>query len=504
MSISTNNMYPQTSVRNAFGDSMPVAKIMTQQADKAKKLLIVLQYWEGDRARVEQQAHLIADLERVPNKNADIMLFARYDAGAFSSSALQRLQSKFGVVHQVRCRRRASGYPYGANEMFYDMMDIVANNQKFTDRYYAFLNLESDCSPTRPGWIEELSRAYKMAEMDGKLMIGHWNKTPVEHMNGVGIYAIDIQRRLGAMQMVGGPANAAYDIYLAPRILPVAADTPLIALDFQRPTISADDLFAPRKDGVAPALFHGVKDESAFVSVRNKFITLDGGDLTHKTVFTYFDAVPEIDANEQKAQIELWKEAWKSRGWNPIVLTWLEARKHHLYESFENAVKLFPTVNPKKYELSCFLRWLALDQAGGGLMSDYDCIPGRMMPRDLDEIRKESGVAHILQCNDQGTAVPACVYADRPALSKMIKHLMGYKPNAGDIEHGAAHVSDQSILTAAVKDGAKFLKTHKMVLGVGEADYKTAHAIHFANSACAKFSPGASKSRLMLEYLRSS
>ena len=60
MSISTNNMYSQASVRNAFGDAMPAAKIMTQQADKAKKLLIVLQYWEGDRARVEQQPRGLA------------------------------------------------------------------------------------------------------------------------------------------------------------------------------------------------------------------------------------------------------------------------------------------------------------------------------------------------------------------------------------------------------------------------------------------------------------
>lgn len=253
---------------------------------------------------------------------------------------------------------------------------------------------------------------------------------------------------------------------------------------------------------MAPALFHGVKDESAFVAVRNKFVTLEGGDLTKTTVFTYFDAVPEINANEQKAQIELWKESWKSRGWNPIVLTWLEARKHALYEKFENAVKLLPTVNPKKYELSCYLRWLALDQAGGGLMSDYDCIPGRMLPRDLDEIRKDSGKMHVLQSNDS-VVVPACVYADREALKLWIKTMMGYKPTTSDIEQGVSHVSDQSIATSIAAQEGSFIKKHTLVSEIGEANYKTAHAIHFANSACRKFRPGASKSGLMLEYLRS-
>lgn len=503
MSISTNTMYQQPQLRNALGQSLPAASITTAAPSIEKKLLVVLQYWEGDRARVEQQAHLIADLERVPNKNADIMLYARHDAGAFDISAIQRLQSKFGTVHQVRCRRRASGYPYGANEMFYDLLDIMSNNAGYSNRYYAFLNLESDCCPTRPGWTEELIKAYRTAEIDGKLMIGHRNKTPAPHMNGVGVYAVDIQRRLGTMQMIGGPAQHAYDIYLAPRIMPVADDTPLIALDFQRPTISAEDLFAPRKEGVVPALFHGVKDESAFAIVRSKFVTLDGQiDLTHKTVFTYFDAVPEIDANEQKAQIELWKEAWKSRGWNPIVLTWIDARKHSLYEEFENAVKVFPTVNPKKYELSCFLRWLALEQAGGGLMSDYDCVPGRLMPRDLEDVRSESGVMHVLQSNET-TAVPACVYADRTALRKWIKYVMTYKPSSEDKENGSAHISDQSIVTVASAEKKTFVKKHKMVLEFGEPDYKTGYAIHFANSACSKFKPGNAKSRCMLEYLRS-
>ena len=486
----------------ANGQVVPSAGIIYQPAKKEKKLLVVVQYWAGDIAQAELQTNLIADLERFPNQNVDILLFGRRDAPNFQIGAVQRLQAKFGTVHQLKCRRiGATGYPYGANEMFYDLVHTMAE-PRFSEKYFAFVNLESDCCPTNPGWTQQLIEAFHTAEASGKVMIGHLNERPVKHFNGVGVYSCEKTVKLFG-QIAGGPAMAAYDLYHASKFLPVGQDVPEIFLDFNRPTITADELFAPRKMEKTPALFHGVKDGSAFASVRSRHVTLDKNkDLSHTTVFTFFDAVPELDANEQKKQISLWKEAWLSRGWNPVVLGPLDVMKHPKYAEYRKAFEALPTVNPKKYELLCFLRWLALDYVGGGLMVDYDVIPGRLVPSDITEIRSTADKITVLQGkSDSTSAIPSALHAKGKALKKWIETLAKYKPDEKDVEGNRTHVSDQGVLNRIIP--ADWIVVNPLVREVGEEGWKGAALVHFPNGAVAKYRPGATKSLLMMEFLRS-
>jgi len=72
--------------------------------------------------------------------------------------------------------------------------------------------------------------------------------------------------------------------------------------------------------------------------------------------------------------LDVWKKSWSDAGWEPVVLTLEDARKHPDYrrfiEAFESAeYKL------KDYDRMCFLRWLAMAMSGGGWMSDYDTLP---------------------------------------------------------------------------------------------------------------------------------
>lgn len=482
----------------ADGKTVVAANMIVGAPKKERRLLIVLQYWEGDKQAVIEQASLIADLERFQNKQADIMLFRRNDASVMPQDIIQKLKSKFLNVFDVKSRRlNVSGYPYGANEMFYDLASLVGNAPIYTSNYFAFINLESDCCPTKPGWINDLVEEFRRANAEGYRVIGHLNQKPVKHFNGVCVYDIDLINLTGN-KLVGGPANSAYDIHHAETILPIAKDTPLIVLDFKRPTITAEDLFSPIK-GLPCALFHGVKDSSAIQAVRSKYVTLDvDPDLSHKTVTTYFDPVDGIDKADQLAQIEIWKASWESRGWNPVVIGWLEAAKHPLYEKFLKKVESFPTINNKKYEVSCFLRWLALDQVGGGFMTDYDVLPGRLMPRDIVELRKNSNF-NVLQLNDGGL-VPSCVYSTRKALKPWIKYILDYTPSATDLESGMPHVSDQSVVRIAGLEGAAGVKGSAVVKEVGEEDWIGAPAVHFATGACRKYKPGTSKTAIMRAY----
>lgn len=488
-----------TVTKNALGQiilTSSTPKVATARQDK--KLLIVIQYWNGDLAAAEALANLIADLEKCKNQEADILLFGRFDALPFPKGAVANLQRKFANVYQERCRRiNAKGYPYGPNEMFYDLVMRMAHPNR-SEFYSAWLNLEADCCPTRPGWINELTTAFRARE-EGVMAIGHKCARPVPHLNGVAVYDAKFLKVFGAA--CGGAPRAAYDIQHAGKILPVARDCSEIFLDFNRATIVAEDLFASQK-GKPPCLYHGVKDGSARACVRDRYIRTSAeapADLSDKTVFTYFDNT-ELNAAEQKQQIELWKQSWSRLGWNPVVLGPLDAMKHPKFEEFRAKIAALPTVNPVKYEQACYLRWLALDFVGGGFLTDYDVISTRLTPQSFMEIRASEKLTPL---QGGSSLVPAAMWAPKGALKDWLAALEGYKPKKRDTEEGRPHVSDQSILNR-LKAEAWVDATQERVKEVGEAGWRGAELIHFAHGACKEYEPGVSKSVVMSKYLERS
>ena len=70
--------------------------------------------------------------------------------------------------------------------------------------------------------------------------------------------------------------------------------------------------------------------------------------------------------------LEYWKEAWNEAGWDTVVLTMEDAKKHPYYD------EMFSVIDPiwgMTYNGLCFYRWLAMAASGGGWMSDYDLFP---------------------------------------------------------------------------------------------------------------------------------
>ena len=90
------------------------------------------------------------------------------------------------------------------------------------------------------------------------------------------------------------------------------------------------------------------------------------------TFFTPISQTPDT------ALLEVWKKSWSDAGWEPVVLTLADAKKHPIYRRF---IETFDTSgDTAKYRLTnfdrmCFLRWLAMASSGGGWMSDYDTLP---------------------------------------------------------------------------------------------------------------------------------
>lgn len=88
-------------------------------------------------------------------------------------------------------------------------------------------------------------------------------------------------------------------------------------------------------------------------------------------VYTYLDRPDDVT---QAGMVELWRRSWDARGWEPVLLDEGTARRHPLFDLFDATVRSYPTVNPPNYEAACFVRWLALDWVGGGLLTDYDVL----------------------------------------------------------------------------------------------------------------------------------
>lgn len=366
--------------RLADGSYVPASVPSRALHGNHQKLLIVLQYFDGDKEAVEELALLIADLERVRNNQADIMVFRRYDAGEFSVGVIEKLRDKFNKVYYERSRRRdAKGYPFGPNQMWSDLVTMMGQMRQWHENYYAFLPLESDCVPTRPGWIGELVEEFRVAKTKNFAAVGHIHTNPVEHLNGVAIYDTHLWKIVPGNKLNGSDPQVAYDIYHRQAILPIAYNTPLIMMEYQRPTITADDLFKPWKNGFEPAMFHGVKDGSARAAVRAKHITFSKErDSSNITVFTYEHQ--RTNNPSLIAKYDLWNEGWRSRGWNPVKLTQRDAIRHPHYRDIAENLKNMKFLGDPAEMMTRLLRWAALDSVGGGLLVDPEVMPNNFNP----------------------------------------------------------------------------------------------------------------------------
>jgi len=479
-------------VRLANGQMVPAAQ-MSKYPTKPRKLLICLQYWAGDKDTCEELAGMIADLERVKNHDADILFFGRSDAGAPSHDIISKMSGKFDKVMHEKCRRAAPNpgncHPYACNQLFYDMVTLFSQVKPWINDYYAFINLETDCVPTRPGWIHELIAAWRLADSQGKACIGFIHDDVKRHMNGVGVYAIDMWARVGSNKLAGGSPQVPYDIRHADSILPLAVDSPLFYFEYRRATITPDDLFAERRDGIAPAIWHGVKDGSARAAVKARHITFtEQRELSRTTVLTFYEPSDYTSQTESAALLEVWRDGWKSRGWNPVVLSSRDAIKHARFREIMAHVQLLPHIGHDSAHANRFMRWLALARLGGGLMVDYDLIPANFTPHDLPD-----GSAAII---DAESAQLCGLRLSREDAARWLDAILRYVARQED----AGNVTDLTVFQNAI-ELAEVENIEARAYGIADG-WAEARLVHFSESAVNKMKPGTRKSVAVDGYLR--
>lgn len=237
-----------------------------------KKILLLLQFWEGDRDQAMRTARLIADLQPGFCDIADFMFVARFDS-TNDGKTMDYVSRKFHVHSHVNTGRRGVGWPSGCNDLFFGSIDHVYSHrlaERLPD-YKAVLTFEADCCPLHPEWVSTLSAAWDKAgtKMYGPVVSGPGMN---EHCNGNTFVSGDLEHLRWLAREIGGCSpHVGWDYLLYPKFLARGVKNAPEMRSIYRAIGFTPEVFAKlRQQGVS--FVHGVKDDSLEKIVREKFL----------------------------------------------------------------------------------------------------------------------------------------------------------------------------------------------------------------------------------------
>lgn len=259
-----------------------------------------------------------------------------------------------------------------------------------------FLFCEVDCIPLVPDWLDRLEAEYRRAGRKHMGNIVRVDGIP-EHLTGNAVYAGDtahvaVNLMLPRYATIEGKnLEVAFDVSGAPDILPNAHITNLIQHRFRAAPITTREEFETLVDKNA-VLYHSDKTGSTIPFIREKLSGRTGTQRepaaavslfpAHATptgkpkVFTYYGPAPTPELiTEQTRLLQLWEKLWGQAGFEPLILTEHDAKRHPKFDEWSKALLAKPTVNPAEFERASWIRHIAIAAVGGGLLLDYDCFP---------------------------------------------------------------------------------------------------------------------------------
>ncbi len=237
----------------------------------SNKILLALQFWDGDKEQAMKNARLIADLQGKPSDQADFLFMARFDCEQ-DISTVTRVSSKFETHVVTNRRRRGQGWPHGCNDLWFGVMDWVycQKEAKRIPDYKAVLTFEADAIPLSPNWINQLHAEWDKAKVP---VVGALQKSPGPHINGNAMFSGDLKflhwvsREVGGCTPVGG-----WDYVLARDFQKRGwADAKSMRSDWQMKTMAPERFEELLKQQVT--FHHGCKDDSGIRHVRSRFIS---------------------------------------------------------------------------------------------------------------------------------------------------------------------------------------------------------------------------------------
>jgi len=182
----------------------------------SSKILLALQFWQGDNDAAIRLAHFLASLEEQHSEIADFLLVQRFDTEATGEDqkVLTALSRKFNL-YTYRSRRKGTGWPNGCNDLWRATMEWTCTmiEARRVPKYKAIFTFEADGGPICRNWVERLSQAWDEANKNGPVVqAGPMVEGPGInlHINGNCLLSCDpvflnwITRRIGEIPVWGG------------------------------------------------------------------------------------------------------------------------------------------------------------------------------------------------------------------------------------------------------------------------------------------------------------
>jgi len=241
------------------------------QTEMINRLLIALQFWNGDRDRALELARFLADLEPVKSKIADVLLIARFDS-SLDDYTTNYIARKFNV-YALKSRRRGTGWPDGCNELWFSTMEWVESMIRANKipHYKCIFTCEADGAPIQRNWIELMLSEWDRVNLGKPVYVAGPLVEPGPHINGNALFSGEskflnwITRRVGGVRPGTG-----WDFSLAPEFKRIGwADIPGMKSIYNTLTFSQESYEHMVKQGWI--WVHGGKDTSLIQMGRKRF-----------------------------------------------------------------------------------------------------------------------------------------------------------------------------------------------------------------------------------------
>lgn len=235
------------------------------------RMLLALQFWNGDKVMAGKLARLIADLEPRHLELADFLFVSRFDC-APDRDVVEYVKRKFNTYTYI-CRNRGTGHPLGCNTLWFATLGwlLSMREARKVPPYKCMFTIEADGCPMSPTWISEMLQAWDVVQPAS--VVGCQETIP-PHINGNMMVSANLAFLHRIARQVGGVhPRASWDIAMWNefRKWGTANIRPMIHNTYRVP--HADHAFFEARQAEGCVYSHGVMDDSLKQIVRETFLT---------------------------------------------------------------------------------------------------------------------------------------------------------------------------------------------------------------------------------------
>lgn len=237
---------------------------------------LCLQCCPVDCAASLELTELICDIEPERREETEFWLIYRKDTPLIVAKTFEQLaKKKFGRSGARMARNYDDGWPGGSNMLAQSaFMEMELLRREGLAKNDAFLLFEPDCIPVTTDWLDRLSGEWTKVRDNGRSAFGHWHQQgdrDTLHMNGNAVFNINHYEKYG--HLLVGAATVGWDYFYRVHFIEISQDSNLIHQLYNTYGLSEGQFDVLGKNGVRPALLHGVKDDSARKICRKRLVS---------------------------------------------------------------------------------------------------------------------------------------------------------------------------------------------------------------------------------------